>query len=261
MTGAPRDPWVVLGKRTPARIAIGRAGASLPTREVLSFALAHAKARDAVHADLDVEAIGAAVRALGLDVLDVASETRDRATYLRRPDLGRRLDAASRDRLAAIGGEGCDLVVVIGDGLSATGVAAHGAAIVGDLLPHVGRLALRLAPIVVARGARVALGDEIGATLGARLTAVLIGERPGLSAADSVSAYLTFAPRPGRTDAERNCISNIRPEGLPPVAAAANLAWLIEAALARQATGIELKDLSDGGGAIAAAPRALERED
>ncbi len=245
MTDRPRDPWKHLGARTPARIALGRAGASLPTREVLSFALAHAQARDAVHARLDRAALAAQLRALGLNTIDVVSEARDRATYLRRPDLGRQLDDASRERIkAAVRNETCDLALMIGDGLSATAVAAHAPALVGALLPHIKSLGPTLGPVVIAEGARVALGDEVGALLGARLGAVLIGERPGLSAADSLSVYLTYAPRPGRTDAERNCISNIRPAGLAPEAAARNLIWLIKAALALQATGVALKDRS-----------------
>jgi ethanolamine ammonia-lyase small subunit len=258
MTGAPRDPWQGLGMRTPARIALGRAGSSLPTREVLAFSLAHAQARDAVHARLDRGALAAQVRTLGLDPIEAESQARDRATYLRRPDLGRQLDDASRARIeAAAHGKPCDLALMIGDGLSATGVAAHAPALVGALLPHVTALGLTLGPVVIAEGARVALGDEVGALLGARLVAVLIGERPGLSAADSLSVYLTYAPRPGRTDAERNCISNIRPAGLAPEAAAANLAWLVKAALALQVTGVALKDES-GVGLDFAATAALD---
>ena len=245
MTDIPRDPWKHLGARTPARIALGRAGASLPTREVLAFALAHAQARDAVHAHLDRAALALRLHALGLDTIEVESEARDRATYLRRPDLGRQLDDASRARIkAAMPGETCDLVLMIGDGLSATAVAAHAPALVEAVLPHVNLLELKLGPTVIADGARVALGDEVGSLLDARLVAVLIGERPGLSAADSLSVYLTYMPRAGRTDAERNCISNIRPGGLAPDAAAANLAWLIKAALALQLTGVALKDRS-----------------
>lgn len=248
MTGVPRDPWQGLRARTPARIALGRTGSSLPTREVLAFSLAHAQARDAVHAELDRVALAARLRTLGLDAIEAESQARDRATYLRRPDFGRQLDDASRERLRiAVHGKPCDLALMIGDGLSATGVAAHAPALVGALLPHVRALGLTLGPVVVAKGARVALGDEVGALLRARLVAVLIGERPGLSAADSLSVYLTYAPRPGRTDAERNCISNIRQDGLAPEAAAHNLAWIVRAALALQATGVTLKDGSGGG--------------
>ena len=246
MSGVPRDPWVLLGARTPARIAIGRSGASLPTREVLAFALAHARARDAVSAKLDRRAIAERLGALGLSTIEVESEARDRAEYLSRPDLGRRLDRASAGRIAAMrGATTCDLALLIGDGLSATAVAAHAAAVVAAVLPLLQALKVTIGPAVLAEGARVALGDDVGARLGARLIAVLIGERPGLSASDSLGIYLTFAPCPGRSDAERNCISNIRTGGLEPAAAARSLAWLVEAALARGTTGIALKDESD----------------
>lgn len=252
MGTTPRDPWVVLAMRTPARIAIGRTGASLPTREVLSFALAHAQARDAVHARLDLAALGSSLHARGLATIEIASEARDRAVYLRRPDLGRCLERASRQRLGAAGdGTHCDMVLMIGDGLSATAVTAHALPLLDAALPLLRGLNLELGPIVLAQGARVALGDEVAALLHAKLVVVLIGERPGLSAPDSLGVYLTYDPHPGRTDAERNCISNIRIGGLEPGAAARNLAWLVEAALTRQATGISLKDESDAQTTIA----------
>lgn len=245
MTSVPRDPWKALGAWTPARIALGRTGASLPTREVLSFALAHARARDAVHARLDRGAVAGLLQAIGLETIEVESLARDRATYLRRPDLGRQLDEDSRARIRSMmRGETCDVALLIGDGLSATAVAAHAANLVAALLPQLQSAGLRIGPITIAEGARVALGDEVGALLGARLVAVLIGERPGLSAADSLSVYLTYAPQLGRTDAERNCISNIRPGGLALPTAADNVAWLIKAALAMQLTGVALKDRS-----------------
>lgn len=245
MTSVPRDPWKALGAWTPARIALGRTGASLPTREVLSFALAHARARDAVHARLDRGAVAGSLQAIGLETIEVESLARDRATYLRRPDLGRQLDEDSRARIRSkMRGKTCDVALMIGDGLSATAVAAHAANLVAALLPQLQSAGLRIGPITIAEGARVALGDEVGVLLGAGLVAVLIGERPGLSAADSLSVYLTYAPRLGRTDAERNCISNIRPGGLAPAAATDNLVWLIKAALAMQLTGVALKDRS-----------------
>ena len=241
MTVPPRDPWLALASRTSARIALGRAGVSLPTREVLSFGLAHAQARDAVYARLDRDALRSSLMALGLQTLDADSIARERAMYLRRPDLGRQLDEASRQRLEPVV-EPSDVAIMIGDGLSAIAAHSYGPLVVAALLPHLQRLKLRLGPVVLAEGARVALGDVVGGALQARLVVVLIGERPGLSAANSLSAYLTFEPRPGRTDAERNCISNIRSGGLAPDAAAANLAWLMEAALARQTSGVALKD-------------------
>ena len=239
-----RDPWAKLARWTPARIALGRTGASLPTREVLAFALAHARARDAVHAPFDPAALAHAVAGLGMETIEVTSDAIDRALYLRRPDCGRRLSQASREALS-----GCrrpvDLALVVGDGLSATAVHAHAAPLIGAFLPHARRQNLALAPVVLARGARVALGDEIGALLQARAVAVLIGERPGLSSSDSLGVYLTFAPRHGRSDAERNCISNIRAEGLSYEVAAFKLAWLAREAFARSLTGVGLKDASD----------------
>ncbi|MDX2159541.1 MAG: ethanolamine ammonia-lyase subunit EutC [Hyphomicrobiaceae bacterium] len=246
MSGPLPDPWSALAAFTPARIALGRAGASPPTREVLAFALAHAQARDAVHARLDRAALARDLAALGLACVEVESEACDRQVYLCRPDLGRRLQASSRTRLAARAlADRPPLVLVIGDGLSATAVARHAPVLIREFLPLATKSGLSLGPLVLAEGARVALGDEIGGLLGARFVAVLIGERPGLSAADSMSVYLTREPRAGRTDAERNCISNIRPGGLPPSAAARSLAWLIEAAMVTGATGVALKDRSD----------------
>lgn len=245
MSGASADPWLSLRQRTPARLALGRAGASLPTRAVLDFALDHARARDAVHATLDTALIEAELRKLGLETQSIESNAADRGIYLRRPDLGRTLSDASRRRLATHAAP-ADIALMVGDGLSATAVSAHAAAVLAAFLPHLTRLRASLAVTTLARGARVALGDEVGQCLGARLMIVLIGERPGLSAADSLGIYLTYDPKPGRRDAERNCISNVRTGGLDPARAAANLAWLVEAALLGQATGVGLKDESDG---------------
>lgn len=257
MSGAPRDPWLRLGLATPARIALGRAGASLPTREVLGFALSHARARDAVHAGFDGTALAGRLRELRLPTLLVESDAADRATYLRRPDLGRRLSAPSRAAVeAAVGENAPDIILVIGDGLSATAAEANAFPLVNAFQAHCLRNGWSLGPVVIARGARVALGDEIGEILHAKLVAVLIGERPGLSAADSLGVYMTFGPKPGRTDAERNCISNIRQGGLDADAAAANLAWLVGAAFALGTSGVRLKDESDAGAPIGAAPRS-----
>lgn len=239
------DPWATLRRFTPARLALGRAGASLPTREVLAFALALAQARDAVHAPFDAAAIARGIQALGLRALEVASAAPDRATYLRRPDLGRRLSEDSLVRLDAEPPSRPDLAIVIADGLSATAVGAHAVPVVAALLDAMPD-GLSLAPVALARQARVALGDEVGGALGARCVLLLVGERPGLSSPDSLGAYLTFDPRPGRTDAERNCVSNIRPEGLPYAVAARKLAWLLAEAFRRRLTGVALKDESDG---------------
>ena len=243
--GAGRDPWLHLAAMTPARIAIGRAGGSLPTREVLAFALAHAKARDAVHAALDTAGIAAALAARDLPTVTVESEARDRAAYLRRPDWGRRLSATATESLARHRHGPVDLVIVIADGLSATAVEAGAVRLVAALAPRLGAAGIGLGPVVIATGARVALGDAVAAALDARAVLVLIGERPGLSAADSLGAYLTFDARPGRADADRNCVSNIRDGGLGIEAAAFKLAWLTREAFRRRLTGVALKDDSD----------------
>lgn len=240
--GPPPDPWTALRHHTPARIALGRSGAGLPTHEVLRLAAAHAQARDAVHVALDVDALQTDLTAAGLPGGPVLhSQASDRATYLRRPDLGRLLAPDSADALQAAAGDPVDLAVVLADGLSAVALQRHGVPLLLALHQALaGRL--RLAPPVVALQARVALGDPIGALLQARLVLVLIGERPGLSSPDSLGAYLTHAPQPGCQDAQRNCVSNIRPDGLAPALAAARLAWLVTEALRRRLTGVELKD-------------------
>jgi len=250
------DPWTRLAALTPARLALGRAGPSLPTREVLKLGFAHARARDAVHAELDVGAIAAGVAALGCETVLVESAVPDRATYLRRPDVGRRLSARSRALLQADWAE-ADLAIVVADGLSASAVDLNALPLLRALTPLLAAANLTQAPVALARQARVALGDEIGALLGARLVLVLIGERPGLSAADSLGAYLTFAPKVGRRDAERNCVSNIRAAGLGPAAAAGKIAWLITRALALALTGVALKDDSEAVLSAAAAPAGL----
>lgn len=239
------DPWTNLADLTPARLALGRAGPSLPTREVLKLGLAHARARDAVHAAMDHDTILAGITALGCEALLIESGAPGRDTYLRRPDLGRRLSVRSRTLLQERPSHGADIAIVVADGLSAAAMNLNALPLVAALLPRFAASGFRVAPLVVARQARVALGDEIGALLGARLAIVLIGERPGLSAADSLGAYLTFKPQVGRSDAERNCVSNIRAAGLPPVAAAAKIYWLAQQALILSLTGVALKDDSD----------------
>lgn len=240
----PRRPTLDLRSLTPARVALGRSGASVPTKPLLDFTLDHARARDAVHAVFDAARLTADLRALGLVVSEVRSRAVDRRDYLRRPDLGRQLDAGSAELLAQSATEPCQLALVIGDGLSAAAVHAHAAALVACLLPLLAEGDVAIGRVVVASGARVALGDEIGAILGARIVVTLIGERPGLSAPDSLGAYLTFAPKPGRSDAERNCVSNIHKAGLSYDEAACKIAWLVREGLARQVTGVALKDES-----------------
>jgi ethanolamine ammonia-lyase small subunit len=235
-----------LRELTPARVGLGRAGASLPTDALLGFTLDHARARDAVHAAFDVAGLIAGLRGLGLEPVEVSSQARSRRDYLRRPDLGRMLDPASRRLLEGRDKRPCELAIVIGDGLSPAAVNVHAVEQVRHLMRELTAAGIEIGATVVASGARVALGDEIGAVLSARMLAMLIGERPGLSAPDSLGAYLTFAPRIGRTDAERNCISNIHRAGLSYQEAACRIAWLVREGLARQITGVALKDESGG---------------
>lgn len=231
--------WAELRRFTPARVALGRAGNGLPTSAHLDFQAAHAAARDAVHAALDTAALQAQLTEAGLASIAVHSAAPDRRTYLLRPDLGRLLCEADRLMLAGSPRPGSMLFVVC-DGLSATAVQRHAVPLLRLVLPRLE--AASTAPIVVARQGRVALGDDIGEVQGAEAVAVLIGERPGLSAADSLGVYLTWQPRRGRTDAERNCISNIRAEGLSPEAAADKLLWLIGAMRRLRLSGVGLKD-------------------
>jgi len=259
-------PWLALRRATPARISLGRSGNALPTAAQLDFQLAHARARDAVHAALDAERIAAELEGLGLTALRLRSMASERPAYLRRPDLGRRLDQTSRDLLIRHSGEGrnpgigrpsggnlapglrrddddkrvCDIAFVVADGLSATAVNAHAVPLIAAMFALYGEEQPQVAPVAVVEGGRVAIGDEIGGLLDADLVAVLIGERPGLSAADSLGVYLTWAPAPGAVDAARNCLSNIRPEGMPIPEAAAALVRLIAAACQHRMTGIAL---------------------
>lgn len=254
---AAADPWAELRRHTPARIALGRAGSSLPTAELLRVNAAHAQARDAVQLPLDAPALAANLDAAGFASLQVRSQANSRAIYLRRPDLGRRLDAASALRLQEARqslslqpidlsvdrsiDRSIDLCIVLADGLSAQATQQHGLpllrALCGMLEPG-----LKLAPLVIAEQARVALADEIGALLQARIVLILLGERPGLSSPDSLGAYLTHAPAVGLNDALRNCVSNIRPAGLPYTQAAQRIAWLLHESLRRRLSGVALKD-------------------
>ncbi len=228
------NPFGVMRRATPARVGLGRVGQGLPTAPMLAFQLAHARARDAVHAELDPARL---IDALDRPAIVVGSAAADRIAYLADPSLGRRL-AAGGPTLPR--GEH-DLAIVIADGLSATAVHAHAAPVVEALCARLADLSL--GPPVIARQARVAIGDPIGEALGARLVVVLLGERPGLSAADSLGAYLTWGPRPGRRDSERNCVSNIRePGGLSVAQAADKIAWLVREALRLGFTGVDLKD-------------------
>jgi len=219
---------------TPARVGLGRTGHSLPTAELLRFQLDHARARDAVYEELDPPS-------LGLPHLLLRSAAPDRATYLRRPDLGRRLSEPSRALLAK--GD-YDAAFVIADGLSARAVHCHAVPLLEALRGLLAAEDWKLAPLTVVLEGRVAIGDEIGELLGARLVAILIGERPGLTSPDSLGIYLTWAPRPGRTDAERNCISNVRTEGISYTQAAHHLHFLMREARVRKLSGVGLAQKS-----------------
>lgn len=241
---AAPSPWEALRRFTPARIALGHTGVSQRTASQLAFQLAHARARDAVHVALDAEALQQALAAAlpGPPALLLHSAAASRDIYLRRPDLGRRLDAASSAALAARGSGPVDLGIVIADGLSALAIERHALPFLQALHARLAPDAWTIAPAVIVRQGRVAIGDEIGALLGARLVVVLIGERPGLSSPDSLGLYLTWAPRPGLTDERRNCISNIHAAGLGYAEAAAKLHYLLREARRRGLTGVALKD-------------------
>jgi ethanolamine ammonia-lyase small subunit len=241
----PDDPWLALRRFTEARIGLGRSGSGMPTREVLKFAMAHAQARDAVKTPIDWPDIEKDLAAAGLETVRIASAAPDRDTYLRRPDLGRRLSPEARQALSELPPPAPELLLIVGDGLSSTAVATNAVATVTALLPHVRNNGWRLGPILLATQARVALSDDAGEFLKARAVVMLIGERPGLSSPDSLGAYLTWEPRVGRKDGERNCISNIRAGGLTADEAAFKIAWLLREAFRRRLTGVSLKDESN----------------
>ncbi|HTZ88985.1 MAG TPA: ethanolamine ammonia-lyase subunit EutC [Alloacidobacterium sp.] len=249
-----QNPWTRLRSFTNARLALGRAGDSLPTSEVLEFALAHAQARDAVHNTLDAESVARDLAAKGFKSTTVQSAAHDRAEYLRRPDLGRKLNDQSRSLLETCHPERNEgsassnesrreapsIAFIIGDGLSAIAPARHAVPVLREITRKLEDWPI--APIIIATQARVALGDEIGELLKVEMTVMLIGERPGLSSPDSLGIYLTYKPRIGCTDADRNCISNVRPEGLSCEAAAHKLCYLMMEARRIGASGIALKD-------------------
>ncbi|MDD2892636.1 MAG: ethanolamine ammonia-lyase subunit EutC [Halothiobacillaceae bacterium] len=236
------NPWDELRRYTQARIALGRVGASLPTAEVLKFGLAHAQARDAVHHPLDVGGLAKCLAADGFHVLHACSEADDRNTYLLRPDLGRRLHAGSLPALHEAARPALELAVVVADGLSSFAAEHHALPLLQQLRTQLALLDWTLTPIVIATQARVALGDDIGEALGARIVLMLIGERPGLSSPDSLGAYITYAPRRGRMDSERNCVSNIHGSGMSYPVAAHKIGYLLREALRLKLSGVDLKD-------------------
>jgi ethanolamine ammonia-lyase small subunit len=243
--------WEDLRRLTAAGIGLARSGASLATAPLLDFRLAHSRARDAVHDPLDQARLAAALVGLSDPVVAVPSVAATRTDYLMRPDLGRRLDADADAILVPHAGRH-DVVFVIADGLSARAVKAHTRPVLAPAVEALRAQGWRIAPLVVVRHGRVATGDAVAAVLGAMCAAVLIGERPGHSAADSMGAYLTFRPHAGTTDADRNCISNVRPEGLGYADAAFKIVHLLGAMRAARLSGVRLKDDSgrsiEGGG-------------
>ena len=238
------DAWASLRALTAARIGLARTGASLATVPLLEFKLAHARARDAVHESLDQARLVADLGELGLPVRPVVSAAEDRQAYLMRPDLGRRLAPRGETSLKP-DASAYDIAIVIADGLSARAVQMHARPLLAKLLPRLFTEGWRVAPLIVVRHGRVAIGDTVATVLGADCVAVLIGERPGLTAPDSMGAYLTWQPGAQTTDADRNCISNIRPDGIGYADAAAKLAYLLTAMRARRLSGVQLKDESD----------------
>jgi len=235
------DPLISLREFTPARIAIGRTGTSIPLKQSLEFKLAHAHARDAVYSTLGTEDLAYSLKAFNLPVLHLHSNAINRSKYLKRPDLGRQLDEESAEQLKDYG-TATDVVIIIADGLSATAVNENAHGLLQILIPTLLAAKFKLAPICLVGQGRVAIGDHIAHGLNAKFSILLIGERPGLSSADSMGAYLTYSPRPGLTDESRNCISNIRPQGLANKPAADKIFYLLNEAFKRKLSGVGLKD-------------------
>lgn len=250
-THIPRlDPWSRLRVHTSARIGLGRVGDGLPTSQLLEFQMAHARARDSVHMPFEGENLARDIADLGLPVVTVQSRAANRAEYLQRPDYGRTLDEDSKARLLSVQDDAAtedeaagayDVVFILADGLSARAVHENGAEMLRQSLRLLDE-SWKIGPVVIASQARVALGDEIASRVKAKISIILIGERPGLSSADSLGAYLTWAPKPGCSNAQRNCISNIRPAGFPVGEAARKLVYLMGEARKNGLSGVHLKD-------------------
>ncbi|WP_460130275.1 ethanolamine ammonia-lyase subunit EutC [Pseudomonas sp. H1_D05] len=241
----PQNPWLELRRLTPARIALGRTGTSLPTSAQLDFQFAHAQARDAVHLPFDHAGLSAQLTERGRESLLLHSAATDRNSYLQRPDLGRKLSDESAQALreyAAAHPGGVDLAIVVADGLSALAVHRHTLPFLTRLEEQMSADGWSMAPVILMEQGRVAVGDEIGQLLGAKMLVMLIGERPGLSSPDSLGLYFTYNPKVGLTDAYRNCISNVRLEGLSYGMAAHRLLYLMREACRRQLSGVNLKD-------------------
>jgi ethanolamine ammonia-lyase small subunit len=241
------DPWARLKRFTHARVALGRAGGSLPTAALLDFRLSHARARDALLRPLDEAALIPRLReASGLGILTGTSAAPDLGTFLGRPDLGRRLSSGTAENLSRVRTDPApDLVLILSEGLSTLALENHAAAVLQHLVPALRQDGWTLSPVVLIRRGRVAVQDAVGERLGAHHALILLGERPGLGTPDSLGAYLVRGPRTGNTDAQRNCVSNIHAAGLRPPDAAIRLLWLLRESRRRGLSGVELKDESD----------------
>lgn len=244
-SGTQADPWSFLRSHTAARIAQGRVGHGIPTTALLDFQLDHARARDAVYNTLDFDRLFAELTQLVSNEtipIRLRSQAPDRPTYLKRPDWGRQLHADSHRLLTDMPAQPADLCIVLADGLSATAINQHTVPMLKHLLPELSGRGWTITPLCVVEQGRVAIADQIAHALNATMTLILIGERPGLTSPDSLGAYLTYAPRPGLTDEARNCVSNIRPQGLPHVLAAQKLLYLLTEMRSRKLSGVGLKD-------------------
>lgn len=248
------NDWIALKSFTNARIALGKTGTAIPLAECLNLKLAHAQAKDAVYSALNTPYLLQQLQKLGVPAYTVHSSAANRDIYLQRPDWGRKLDDASATALSGLSLPPADIVIIIADGLSALAVNENAIAVTTSLLQEAKKAVYTVAPVIIAEQARVALADEIGQLSKARLTVILIGERPGLSAFNSMGAYITYNPLVGNTDESRNCISNIRADGLQPAEAAIKITQLIQSAFTLQLTGITLKDNSTN------LPSQIERE-
>lgn len=240
--GIEPDEWGPLKAYTNARIALGKTGVSVPLNESLQFKLAHAHAKDAVYSQLNLPELHASLADIGLPVYTLRSRAENRDIYLQRPDYGRLLDSRSIDYLQQLTGQPADISIIIADGLSATAIMKNAGLVIPLLVSRVQQAGYSLAPLLVVEQGRVAITDAIGGILRPRLAILFIGERPGLSSFDSMGAYITYAPEPGLTDERRNCISNIREQGLSAEMAVDKLMYLIQSAFRLQLTGVALKD-------------------
>ncbi|QDA58591.1 ethanolamine ammonia-lyase subunit EutC [Hymenobacter jejuensis] len=239
------DPWVSLKRFTDARIALGRVGTSVPLQEALALKFAHAQARDAVYSELNLEKLLKELQTFQLPIYQVRSKASNRQEYLRRPDLGRQLHESSHKHLQECADDETDIVIIMADGLSATAINKYSIAVIRFLLPQLQQAGIRVGPLILAEQARVAISDEIGEIFRTKIALILIGERPGLSSLQSLSAYFTYSPKIGLTDKARNCVSNIRPEGLQYAEAADKIFYMLNASFRRKISGIQLKDNSN----------------